>query len=61
MRRALALAVVALVLAPVAAQAAVSGAEATAIAARLPLVRSEERTHPGAFSQVSSPISAMLA
>ena len=24
---------------------------------RLPLVRSEERTHPGAFSQVSSPIS----
>ena len=54
MRRALALAVVALVLVPVAARAAVSGAQATAIAARLPLVRSEERTHPGAFSQVSS-------
>jgi hypothetical protein len=33
---------------------AVSAAQATAIASRLPLVRREERTHPGAFSQVSS-------
>ena len=56
MRRSLALAVAALALAPAAAQAAVSGAQATAIASRLPLVRELERTHPGAFSQVSSPI-----
>ena len=56
MRRALALAVVALVLVPVAAQAAVSGAQATAIASRLPLVVSLEHVHPGAFSQVTSPV-----
>jgi hypothetical protein len=35
----------------------VTSAQAVAIAARLPLVRREERTHPGAFSQVSSPVS----
>ena len=32
-----------------------TSAQATAIASRLPLVRSEERTHPKAFSQVTSP------
>jgi hypothetical protein len=35
----------------------ISGEQATAIASRLPLVRREERTHAGAFSQVSSPVS----
>jgi len=60
MRRSLALAVVALALAPAAAEAGVSSAQATAIASRLPLVRSEERTHPGAFSQVSSPVAGQL-
>ena len=55
LRRAAALAVVVLVLAPGAAAAAVSAAQATAVAARQPLVRRLERTHPGAFSQVSSP------
>jgi hypothetical protein len=54
-RRALALAVLVLALAPGAAAAAVSGAQATAVASRQPLVRRLERTHPGAFSQVSSP------
>jgi hypothetical protein len=47
------------VLAPAAASAAgggVSSSQAAAIAARLPLVRSLERTHPGAFSQVTSPV-----
>ena len=34
----------------------ITGARAIAIASRLALVRSEERTHPGAFSQVSSPV-----
>jgi hypothetical protein len=38
------------------APAAVSSARATAIASRLPLVRSLERTHPHAFSQVSRPV-----
>ncbi|MGA3361784.1 MAG: hypothetical protein ABSD82_07115, partial [Solirubrobacteraceae bacterium] len=66
MRRCLALALAALALAPAAAAAAgsaspsssrtVSSAQATAVASRLALVRREERTHPGAFSQVSSPV-----
>jgi hypothetical protein len=57
MRRALALALVALALAPSAAAAAVvSSAQATAVATRLTLVKRLERTHPGAFSQVSNPI-----
>ncbi|MGA2006171.1 MAG: glycosyltransferase 87 family protein [Solirubrobacteraceae bacterium] len=66
MRRCLALALAAMALAPAAAAAAasasasasrsVSGAQATAVASRLTLVRREERTHPGAFSQVSSPV-----
>jgi hypothetical protein len=63
MRRGVAVAVmlaaVALAAAPAAASAATSGvtsAQAAAIAARLPLVRSLERTHPGAFSQVTSPV-----
>jgi hypothetical protein len=34
----------------------ITGARAIAIASRLSLVRREERTHPGAFSQVSSPV-----
>jgi len=34
---------------------AVTSAQATAIASRLALVRAQERTHPHAFSQVSSP------
>jgi len=61
MRRAVALAVAAVAavaLSPSAATAAgagISSAQATAIASRLALVRREERTHPGAFSQVSSP------
>ena len=61
--RTLAVALASLAALPAASQAAapaagggVSSAQATAIASRLPLVRSEERTHPGAFSQVSSPI-----
>ena len=60
LRRAVALAVLvtlALFVAPAVAPAAVSSAQATAIASRLPLVRGEERRHPGAFSQVSSPVS----
>jgi hypothetical protein len=36
--------------------AGITGARAIAIASQLSLVRSEERTHPGAFSQVSSPV-----
>src|ERR1039458_9001830 len=56
MRRSLALALAALALAPSAADASVSSTHATVIASRLALVRREERTHPGAFSQVSSPI-----
>jgi hypothetical protein len=66
MRRCLALALAAMALAPAAAAAAgsaspsssrtVSSAQATAVASRLALVRREERTHPGAFSQVSSPV-----
>ena len=39
-----------------AASPAVSAAQATAIASALPLVRSLERTHPAAFSQVSNPV-----
>jgi len=34
----------------------ITGARAIAIASQLSLVRGEERTHPGAFSQVSSPV-----
>jgi hypothetical protein len=56
MRRSLALALAALALAPSAADASVSSTQATVIASRLALVRREKRTHPGAFSQVSSPI-----
>jgi Glycosyltransferase family 87 len=56
MRRAALLAgVVLLALAPAIAQASVSGAQATRIAESLPLVRRLERSHPGSFSQVSSP------
>jgi len=60
--RTLAVALASLAVVPAAAEAAaaagggVSSAQASAIASRLALVRSEERTHPGAFSQVSSPI-----
>ena len=54
-RRAVAFALLALALAPGAADAAVSGSQAASIASRQPLVRSLERTHPHAFSQVSSP------
>jgi hypothetical protein len=56
MRRALALALLALALAPAVAVAGVSSAQATVVATRLALVRREQRTHPGAFSQVSSPV-----
>jgi hypothetical protein len=61
MVRAAALVLAALALAPAGAEASVaeasiSSAQATAIASRLPLVRREERTHPSAFSQVSSPV-----
>jgi hypothetical protein len=59
MRRAAALVAIALAAWPVAALAAggaVGSGQATAIASRLPLVRSLERTHPGAFSQVTSPV-----
>ncbi|MGH2849590.1 MAG: glycosyltransferase 87 family protein, partial [Solirubrobacteraceae bacterium] len=42
-------------LAPASAQASVGSTRATAIARSLPLVRRLERTHPGSFSQVSSP------
>jgi glycosyl transferase family 87 len=70
MRRCLALGLAALALAPAAVAAAadvagsaspsssrsVSSARATAVASRLALVRLEERTHPRAFSQVSSPV-----
>ena len=60
MRRALALAFVVAAVAPAAvvpavAAASVTSAQATAIASRLPLVRSLERTHPQSFSQVTSP------
>jgi hypothetical protein len=72
MRRAAVLALLALVLSPTAALAngaaaltsppaasvatGITGARAVAIASRLALVRSEERTHPGAFAQVSNPV-----
>src|ERR1035441_9378393 len=56
MRRSLALALAALALAPSAADASVSSTQATVIHRRLALVRREERTPRGAFSQVSSPI-----
>jgi hypothetical protein len=63
MRRGVALGVAvmlaALALAPPVADAATNGvtsAQAAAIAARLPLVRSLERTHPRAFSQVTMPV-----
>jgi len=52
-----ALAAIAIPLAwPLAASAAVTSAQASAIASRLALVRREERTHPHAFSQVTSPV-----
>jgi hypothetical protein len=70
MRRAVALALLALALSPSGVLGAtglgstlpapvatgITGARATAIASRLALVRSEERTHPNAFSQVSDPV-----
>jgi hypothetical protein len=59
------LALASLALAPSLAQAAagaatparsISAARATAVASALPLVRRLERTHPGAFSQVTNPV-----
>jgi len=55
-RRALALAALVLCLTPALAAANVNGAQAIAIASRLPLVVREKRTHPNSFAQVTNPV-----